>query len=124
MSEQLPPFLQTCFDAIGVDHTIAFVLQFGGGVVYLTSNPTAESAVAQAIGLGPARDLGQVLGPGHVKVPVAKRWLARHLFNAGWPKTKIARRLFLRDETVYGYLKGLERSSAVKSASRQLDLFA
>ncbi|OCC01737.1 hypothetical protein BA190_27640 [Labrys sp. WJW] len=118
-----PHFVETYIDAIGVEPTIQFLLKFGGGTIHLHSDPGPEGALAQAIGLENARALGQHLRRGHIKVPVAKQWIARQLFAYGWKKSKIARRLHVTDETVRLYLKGFEQGSAEPITSRQLDLF-
>lgn len=116
MTDPVPANLQGYVQVLGIEGTIALVERFGGARLYLPRTPQADGPLAQALGLEAAQRLGQAMGGGEaVKIPLAKKWLARHYRGLGWSVARIARHLRCSDTTVYGYLA---------DDGSQLDLFS
>lgn len=113
MTDPIPANLQGYVQVLGIEGTIALVERFGGARVYLARHPRADGPVAAVVGLEAAQRLGEAYGD-TVKIPLAKRWLARHYRGLGWSVARIARHLRCSDTTVYGYL----------ADGSQLDLFS
>ncbi len=100
-----PAQIEAYVHVLGVEGTIAFLLEFGGAELALSRNPRADSRVAQAVGLDLARALGAHAGHLPRRVPLAKPWIAQVLRAQGLPVAEIARRLHVSDVAVRGYLR-------------------
>ncbi|MEP3259708.1 MAG: transposase family protein, partial [Roseibium sp.] len=105
-SATCPAHLQPFVDLLGEDDAISFLLEFGGGPVYLSQNPTSGSSIAAIIGRDKAIALAKELGPGSIRVPQGKPWIAERLRAKGTSVLAIARRLKLKDDTVRRWLNG------------------
>lgn len=101
-----PAHLQPFVDLLGEDDAVRFLLEFGGGPVYLSENPTSGSSIAAIIGREKAITLARELGPGAIRVPQGKRWIAERLRANGTSVLAIARRLKMKDDTVRRWLNG------------------
>ena len=112
---EIPPHIKPFVDVLGDNKAIEFLLRFGGTPVYLATNPQARSLVVDCVGYDLAVRLGRKLGPGAIKIPTAKPWIAKHLSAKGWTGIAISRKLHTDDRTVRGWLNGRNK--------RQLDLF-
>lgn len=109
-----PPAVQLYLDAMGRDATVAFLLAFGGGSVYLPAKVTDRSRVATVVGYMAAASLTSALGCGHVRPPLAKRWIAHQLAANGASRSEIARRLHLSNEAVRCYFVAPGRRATKK----------
>jgi len=107
---QLLPYLEV----LGPDTAVDFLLAFGGSPVYLAAKPTLRSDVARLIGVDKARKLAREIGPGHVRVPLCKPWLAHRFRQGGMSVVAIARKLHVDATTVRRWFATDEE---------QLDLF-
>lgn len=101
-----PAHLQPFVDLLGEDDAIRFLLEFGGGPVYLSANPTAASSIAAIIGREKTVSLAKELGPGSIRVPQGKPWIAERLRARGISVLGIARQLKMKDDTVRRWLNG------------------
>ena len=115
-SAQVPAHVQPYVDVLGMDGAVSFLLEFGGAEVYLSGRPQARSMIAQAIGVGNVKALADKLGAEHVRVPVAKPFIAQHFKGKQMSVAEIARTLHVTDTTVRSYL-------SPPAEKRQFDLF-
>ena len=99
-----PAGVQPYVNAIGATAAAELFLRFGGTTIYLTDRPRPGSALVNVIGATAATGLFREFGRGHVKVPMAKAWIARQLESQGVDRAEIARRLHVTRESVRGYL--------------------
>jgi len=111
-----PAHLEPFVALLGEDDAIRFLLEFGGGPVYLSQNPTSGSSIAAVIGRDKAVALARELGPGSIRVPQGKPWIAERLRARGTSVLAIARQLKMKDDTVRRWLNG-------RKDSRQGNLF-
>lgn len=103
---QLLPFIQ----ALGMDGTVAFLLEFGGSSISVARRPQDRGEVTRLIGREAAEALGAMELP--ARIPLAKPWLAAYFHAQGMPVSRIARRLHVTDVSVRRYLRsfsGTER---------------
>ncbi|MCU0905549.1 MAG: helix-turn-helix domain-containing protein [Tabrizicola sp.] len=99
---QVEPF----FEVLGPELTVAFLLQFGGAELNLSSAPKGRSTVEKLIGAERVKALAESRNRAMQKrVPLAKQWLARMLHWQGRPAAEIARTLRATDVSVRGWLK-------------------
>ncbi len=113
---KVPAHLENYVETLG-DHLAAdFFLAFGGSEIYLSQKPTMNSMVVKVIGTEKTAELAKVIHNGHVKVPVARSWLAEYFLSQGWSIAKIARTVRADTATVRRWL-------GPAPATRQLSLF-
>ncbi len=113
---KVPAHLENYVETLGDRLAAEFFLAFGGSEIYLSQKPTLNSMVARAIGIEKTAELAKVIHNGHVKVPVARIWLAEYFLSQGWSIAKIARTVRADTATVRRWL-------GPAPASRQLSLF-
>ena len=116
-----PPNIAPYVEVLGVDGTVEFLLEFGGGYLFFTANNTLSSELVEYLGPEKAFELGNATGQIKGRIPIAKRWIAKVLKAKGLPTTRIARRLHTTDVTVRKYLK--DEYTPPSKLSGQLDLF-
>lgn len=118
MSEfKTPANLQPYVNTLGAGLAAKFFLEYGGSEVYLSHNSSLNSMVARAIGIEQTNALAKILGGGHVKVPVAKFWLAKYYREVeGCNNAQIARKIRVDVSSV-------RRWFSPKSDRNQLSLF-
>lgn len=117
---QVAPYVEV----LGIEGAIAFLLEFGGAEIYLTTNPGSRSRVVDLVGRHKAVALARMADRLQRRVPLAKPWIARVWFARGLPKAEIARKLHVSEPTVARYLAGTapgERDDG--PGPRQLSLF-
>lgn len=102
----IPPPVRPFVEALGEAGAVDFLLRFGGGMLYLSPNPRAESMAARAIGVAKVRELAARIDQGMVRVPTAKPFIAAHLRERGLSVQAIARKLHMSDVAVRGWLRG------------------
>lgn len=120
MTDNRPPaHIEGYVEVLGPDGAVEVLLEFGGATLYLpTEHTKGDAMLSRLVGQDQALALGKRFGGGHIKVPVAKRWIARHLRSAhGMTISDICRKLHVTEPTVRGYCKG------VVADRDQLDLF-
>ena len=113
---RVPAHVQRYADVLGPEDTVKFLLAFGGTDLYIPNRPQPRSRLVEVIGRPKAEALGRALGGGHMRVPVAKAFIARHLKAKNMSTAEIARTLHVTDVTVRRYL-------GVLKSTRQLDFF-
>lgn len=112
----VPAHIQPYVDVLGLGLTIDFLLAFGGAPIYLPGERThGDSRISEVIGSAKAVALGQHLGKGMVRVPLAKPFIAAYLFANQTPIVEIARRLHVSDVSVRRWLPNRD--------DRQIGLF-
>lgn len=99
MTSAVPAHIETYFEVLGRDLAVDFFLQFGGSEIYLSNSPRA-SMVLKLTGPDKLAMLSERLGPGHVRVPIPKSWIAQQLLDRGSSKADIARLLHVDQRTV------------------------
>lgn len=112
-------------DAIGLDDTVKLMLELGGAPVYFGPDRSEKDArLATCLGMESARILAEKMrdvaaGP-TLRIPLAPKFLARHLRGKGTHIHEIARLLHRSDVSVRAYLKpdGFDRQKALKEAKR------
>lgn len=99
-----PAHIEPYVRVLGIPQTIDFLMTFGGGEVYLTTNPKGRSQLEKMIGTEKAAALADAIPNLKVRVPTAKPWIACCLKSEGLPTAEIARRLHTADNTVRRWL--------------------
>ncbi|QXN68026.1 middle operon regulator [Microcystis phage Mwe-Yong1] len=112
---QTPEHLQPYVDVLGVDRALALFLALGGSQIYLPKKSGTGTLAAQVIGPDQVERLAEWFGPGYIKVPVARQWIAAVLRAQGKSDNEIARTVRADVETVRRWL-------GAKSAAEQLKL--
>lgn len=114
---KIPANLIQFVDVLGPELTVKFLLGFGGASLYLPNEyPRAGSMLFELVGREKAIELGQKIGSGYIKVPVAKRFIAQYYFAQGDSLSAICRKLHLTEPTIRGYISANDREE------RQLSL--
>ena len=98
---QVEPYV----DVLGIDGAVEFLLEFGGSDLDFPKRPTANSELAQFIGLDKATALCARMGHARTRVPTSKPWLAFVFRSKGLPNSRIARRLHVTIYTVGRWFK-------------------
>ena len=91
-------------EVLGVDLAMQFILQFGGGELYLPKEPRGKSEAEKLLGYDKLKALAARQGLESRTVPLAKRWLAEMLHWQGYSNAAIARTLRVSQVTVRTYL--------------------
>lgn len=99
MSEKVPAHIAAYVEVLGVDLALQFFLKFGGSELYFSLSPQ-HSMVLELTGLEKLTKLSKRIGPGHVRVPIPKEWIAERLSARGLSKAAIARELHVDQRTV------------------------
>ena len=99
MNEQVPAHIEAFVEILGSDLAITLFLTFGGTEIYLSQTPK-RSKVLELTGADKLIMLTERLGAGHIRVPLAKDWIARRLLSQGLSKADIARELHVDQRTV------------------------
>jgi len=95
-----PAHIAPIVEIFGQDQAVEFLLEHGGGYLYVSENPTARNPVARRFGRDKAVKLGQVYGRNNIRVPTAKSWIMRVLASRGVGTHQIAKTLHVSDVTV------------------------
>jgi len=103
MTRDVPAHIETYVEVLGEDLAIEFFLQFGGSEVYFSKSPRNAMMVGLT-GREKAVMLSEYVGPGHVRVPIPKQWIASVLLERGHSKADIARTLHADQTTVRRWL--------------------
>lgn len=113
----VPAHVAPYVDVLGIDGAVEFLLTFGGAQIRLTEKPRRDSHVLQAVGRQKAIALASKIDAEHVRVPLAKAFIAQKLRHQdGKGVAEIARKLHVSDVTVRSYLRG-------DVGKRQFDFF-
>jgi DNA-binding transcriptional regulator YiaG len=121
-----PAHIEPYVSVLGTQGALSFLLTFGGGEVYLTSNPKRRARLVELIGPEKAAELSDAIPRLKVRVPTAKPWIAACMKAEGLPTAEIARRLHTADNTVRRWLSaGSENAEDETDGKdpRQLSLF-
>lgn len=94
-----PAHVAPYVEVLGEALATRFFLAFGGSELYLPRRPE-RSMVVELTGQDKAAMLCERLGPGIVRVPIPKPWLAAVLERDGQSKAAIARLLHVDQTTV------------------------
>lgn len=113
----IPASIAPIVAVLGRERTVELLLAHGGTVVYLAARPTAHSPVAAVVGAEAAAALSLALGPGYLRIPLGKPFIAADLLKRGWPIRRIARHLRADEGRVRRWL------GPAPVASRQLRMF-
>lgn len=101
---KIPAHIEPFMSVLGIEDGIDFLLQFGGSYVYLSERPQDRSPVAELVGPERAAALARRIGPGSLRVPLGKPFIAAYLRAKNSSVNAIARRLHVSDVTVRGWL--------------------
>lgn len=112
-----PAELHYLSDLIGPEATLRLIEAFGGTRLYVPKAPNQGSRLAHAIGLDAARALATAWGRDTMLVPIARAWRVRVYRARGDTYAAIARRLGIREDSVWKILRAAEMTA------RQTDLF-
>jgi len=105
------------FRALGEKEAVRFLLYFGGTQIYLAATNAGRSEAARLFGTAAVAALVNELGSGIVKVPLARRAIARWQREQGMETTAIARLIRADVATVRKWRAHEEQKAA------QLSLF-
>lgn len=100
---------------IGAAATLALIEAHGGTRVAIPKSVSANSRLAQLLGVEAAAALAKWRGGETLKVPVARSWRIRLYRAEGLSYAAIAKRLGCTESTVHTHLSGA-------SLTRQMDL--
>ncbi len=112
MNERIPAHIDIYVRALGREQALAFILKFGGTLLYLSDSPGKASSAAQMVGAAGVRAIKDELrrrnfvNDQRVKVPVANKWAAGELARNGLNKSEIARMLRTDIATVRRWING------------------
>jgi hypothetical protein len=98
-----PGLLGEVYDFAGAEAAMSLAAKYGGLKVSVPAEPTADSPLAQCVGLEVARWLGEHYGAESLRVPLGPRDRTRQieaLVADGWTTADIVRRLGVADRTV------------------------
>ncbi|WFE92288.1 hypothetical protein K1718_13260 [Roseibium porphyridii] len=95
----IPAHIETYVEVLGEELAIAFFLQFGGSELYLSKAPKHAMAL-ELTGKDKLTMLAERLGPGHIRIPIPKEWIAEQFLNRGRSKADIARALHVDQRTI------------------------
>lgn len=119
-SGKVPAFVDRLIEAIGLDATVTLILEMGGATIYVAADPQIGARLESAIGAEAVRKLASAMpGGDRWRVPLAPKFLARHLRAQGLPIQEIARQLRRADVSVKNWLKpdaAFDRVKALKEA--------
>jgi hypothetical protein len=119
----LPPaHAATWVAVLGEDLAVKVFLALGGSLIDLAYAPRT-SALSEIVGIDRAAALGQALGSGKIKVPLAKPYVAQVLYKNGTAQQEIARRLHVDVATVARQLKATPGGRRRSPDIRQIELF-
>lgn len=113
-----PAHIARFVDVIGAELALQLFLQLGGSQIHLPRRSSDTTPAARAIGAHQVERLAEALGPGYIKVPIARKWIAGQLRAKGISDNEIARIVRADVETVRRWVT----TSGSKSTD-QLDLF-
>lgn len=119
---QPPAHAAPWVNVLGEDASVEVFLALGGSLIDLAYTPRS-SALSEIVGIDLAAALGQALGSGKIKVPLAKPWIAQVLFQRGETQQAIARRLHVDVGTVARQLKATPGGRRRRPDTRQIELF-
>lgn len=103
---KVPAHVRHFVDVLGVDGAVDFLLSFGGGIAYFSLDPDPRTVVAAEIGVEATAAIAQRFGPGSMRVPTAKPFIAAVLRAKGEGTSAIARRLHVSDTAVRSWFSG------------------
>ena len=109
---KVPAHVQPFVDVLGADLTERLVMELGGAPVYLSERPQGRSKAVDVLGVEKTIALARALGPGMVKIPNAKRWLAARLSSRSVAVYEIARRLHMSERAVRGWPPPASRTNS------------
>lgn len=122
-----PAHIEPYVRVLGVQVAIEVLLTFGGGEIYLTSNPKRRARLVDIIGAEKATELSEVIGRLKVRIPLAKPWIACCMKADGLSVAEISRRLHAADNTVRRWFAHGDSESPESDANgkdpRQMSLF-
>jgi len=104
-----PAHLEAYVRILGNEGAITFLLNYGGGELYIPRNPVIGSPLVTLLGMESAQALGVAADRLPKRVPTGKPWIARVLHTQGLSATQIARTLHASDVSVRKWLKAPER---------------
>lgn len=107
-------------EVLGVEDTVKFLLEFGGSEFWFPTGENSRGELANVLGVEKAMAITENASALKGRIPVSKKWIAQVLAAKGLPKSRIARKLHVTDETVRTYLGG---NSSQKPPPSQLSLF-
>ncbi|MBX3580810.1 MAG: hypothetical protein KF810_02790 [Rhizobiaceae bacterium] len=96
----VPAHLRHFVDVLGVDGAVEFLLTFGGAYAYFSLSPEPQSNIAAEIGVEATAAIAKRFGPGSMRVPTGKPFIAAVFRAKGMKPSEIARRLHVTDVTV------------------------
>ena len=98
--DKVPENLRVYVEILGEDDAMNLFLFLGGTTVYLPAKSSNNSLLGRAIGAVKCEALVAELGPGYVKVPIARQWIADTMFFRGHSNAEIARVIRCDEATV------------------------
>ena len=127
-SRDWPELLAHVADELGEGVALSLAQSFGGRELYLPRPETIDAShpIAVALGLGPARQLSELLRAGKIIVPLGpvnqmqrRAVMIRRLRTEGLTQARVAQRLGVHVETV----RYRERRDRREASGREPDLF-
>ena len=91
-------------DLIGIDLTVAFLMQFGGAGLHIPSRPLEDHELVVLLGRENVERLARATNIPS-RIPLAKPWLAQYFRAKGDAVATIARKLKTSDNNVYKWTK-------------------
>ena len=88
---EVPQHISPYVEAIGIDDAARLFLDLGGSQIYLPRRSGTQTPAAKAIGVEQVQRLAAAIGPGYIKVPLARQWVAAVLSAQGKSNNEIAR---------------------------------
>ncbi len=94
--ENIRPFVEV----LGEDDTMNLFLTLGGTAVYLPAQSGGNSLLARTIGTDKSDALAAKVGAGHIRIPIARKWIADTMWFQGRTNAEIARVIRCDERTV------------------------
>ncbi|PYE86894.1 helix-turn-helix domain containing protein [Phyllobacterium leguminum] len=90
---KIPANVAPYVKALGADEAMRLFLSIGGSCIYLPATSTERSVAARTIGEHNVECLAREIGPGYIKIPLARKWVAATMKAKGASHNEIARTL-------------------------------
>lgn len=105
----VPAVVAPYVECLGYDGAADFLLAFGGGELYLARDAKGKGMAEAAVGAKAVAAMAAHPRIGsHLRVPLAKKWLAAVLIWRGHSVASAARKLHASDVSVRKWVKGAQ----------------
>ena len=106
--DKVPENLRPYVKVLGEDDALNLFLALGGTEIYLAVKSSGKSLLSRTIGREKSDALSAEIGTGHVRLPIARRWIADTMWDRGHSIAEIARVIRCSTRTVQRWFNSEE----------------